>query len=156
MFCGELFGQMAQNAAAVSGNECLQELAAEYAGAMEDVAALATIASLRGIFKAPSQAAERLDRKLSALEKAQSSAAQARKLPDGRVRYYGAEKGSRSPGPTRGRSFVTEYDPATGRVRQWMETYDQSGAVNRVHPKMVNGEVLDVQHYPPTAGEFGP
>ncbi len=38
--------------------------------------------------------------------------------------------------PTGGRSHVTEFTPATGQVRAWEETYDHSGAVHRVHPKM--------------------
>jgi len=33
-----------------------------------------------------------------------------------------------------GASFVTEYDPATGNV-------------NRVHPKSINGQEVDAQHY---------
>jgi hypothetical protein len=35
-----------------------------------------------------------------------------------------------------------------------MESYDQSGNVNRVHPKMNNGQAIDSQHYPPTQKEL--
>ncbi|SOB53697.1 hypothetical protein PLUA15_420005 [Pseudomonas lundensis] len=35
-------------------------------------------------------------------------------------------------------------------MRTWEETYDHFGAANRVHPKMNNGELLDLPHYPPT------
>lgn len=47
-------------------------------------------------------------------------------------------------GPTRGASFVTEHNPKNGNVRQWMESYDQAGSVNRVHPKinLLNLEVF--------------
>jgi hypothetical protein len=101
------------------------------------------------------QAAQALRRKLAALEQAQQGAARTRQLPDGRIRYYGPERPARTPGPTRGRSRVTEYDPRTGRVRQWEECYDQSGNVNRVHPKMIDGELIDRGHYPPTGTELG-
>ena len=96
-----------------------------------------------------------LDRKLSALEGAQQNAAKVRELPDGRIRYYEAERAARNPGPTRGSSYVTEYNPANGNVRSWNEAYDQAGNVNRVHPKMINGQTVDSQHYPPTARELG-
>jgi RHS repeat-associated protein len=96
-----------------------------------------------------------LGRKLSALEKAQAGAARDRVLPDGRVRYYSPEKAAQKAGPTRGASLVTEHDPATGGVRSWMESYDHSGEVIRVHPKMNNGEVLNLPHYPPTGKELG-
>jgi len=33
--------------------------------------------------------------------------------------------------PTRGASFVTEYNPKTGDVRQWIESYNHSGNVIR-------------------------
>ena len=76
-----------------------------------------------------------------------------RYLPDGRIRYYGAETPARTPGPTRGTSFVTEWDPETNSVRQWMESYDQSDNVNRVHPKTINGQNVIGPHYPPTGAE---
>lgn len=93
--------------------------------------------------------------KLSGLEKAQQSAATTRVLPDGRVRYYTSEVPARTEGPTRGASFVTEHNPSTGQVRQWMESYDHSGTVVRVHPKSVDGQPLNSQHYPPTGRELG-
>ncbi|MEQ5776292.1 hypothetical protein J4E05_12235 [Thalassospira sp. NFXS8] len=96
-----------------------------------------------------------LKRKLSALERAQSKAVKVRELPDGRIRYYGAERSAKSPGPTRGSSYVTEYNSNTGMVRSWNEAYDQSGRINRVHPKMINGQHVDSLHYPPTGTELG-
>ena len=93
--------------------------------------------------------------KLSGLEKAQQNAATTRQLPDGRVRYYTKEVPARTEGPTRGASFVTEHNPKTGNVRQWMESYNHSGQVNRVHPKSINGQTVNSQHYPPTAKELG-
>lgn len=98
--------------------------------------------------------AGKLNRKLSALESAQDSAVNIRTLPDGRIRYYDAESLARTPGPTRGRSHVTEWNPKTGNVRSWEETYNHSGQVNRVHPKMKNGELLDLPHYPPTKADL--
>ncbi|MDG2916365.1 VENN motif pre-toxin domain-containing protein, partial [Bisgaard Taxon 10/6] len=95
-----------------------------------------------------------LSKKLSALEGAQNSAVKTRILPDGRIRYYEKERLAKTEGPTRGNSFVTEYDPASGRVRQWMESYDHSGKVNRVHPKSVNGQSVNSLHYPPTFKEL--
>ena len=95
-----------------------------------------------------------LQSKLSGLEKAQATAAKIKKLPDGRIRYYGAEVPAKNPGKTKGASFVTEYDPATGKVRQWMESYDSSGNVNRVHPKSINGETVKSTHYPLTGKEL--
>lgn len=96
-----------------------------------------------------------LKAKLSGLEKAQQNAATTRQLPDGRVRYYTQEVPARTEGPTRGASFVTEHNPKTGNVRQWMESYNHSGQVNRVHPKSINGQTVNSQHYPPTARELG-
>ncbi|HRH77659.1 MAG TPA: RHS repeat-associated core domain-containing protein, partial [Cellvibrionaceae bacterium] len=93
--------------------------------------------------------------KLSGLEKAQQNAASTRQLSDGRVRYYSKEVPARTEGPTRGASFVTEHNPKSGTVRQWMESYDQAGAVNRVHPKSINGQTVESQHFPPTARELG-
>jgi RHS repeat-associated protein len=95
-----------------------------------------------------------LDSKYRALESAESGAAKTRTLPDGRVRYIGPEKASSRPGATRGSSYVTENNPKTGQVRAWQENYDQSGNVNRVHPKMINGQQVQSQHYPPTGSEL--
>lgn len=100
-------------------------------------------------------AADALGRKLSALEKAQGGAARTRTLPDGRVRYYGAETAARTDGPTRGAALVTEHNPQTGQVRQWMESYGHDGSVVRVHPKMIDGQILDSPHFPPTGRELG-
>ena len=96
-----------------------------------------------------------LNKKLDALEKAQIKAVRTKTLPDGRVRYYDKERPANTPGPTRGSSFVTEYNPKTGSVRQWNESYDQAGNVNRVHPKSINGQSVISQHYPPTKSELG-
>lgn len=106
-----------------------------------------------GLACCPSDAVK-LKRKLRALEKAQNEAARNRVLPDGRIRYYNAESPARTVGPTRGRSHVTEWDPSTGNVKGWEETYDHSNNVNRVHPKMKNGEILDLPHYPPTRADI--
>jgi len=35
-----------------------------------------------------------------------------------------------------------------------MECYDQNGKVNRIHPKNIDGQVMDSQHYPPTKSEI--
>ncbi|WP_207631968.1 hypothetical protein [Photorhabdus sp. RW14-46] len=95
-----------------------------------------------------------LNRKLRALQKAQGSAVNIRELPDGRIRYYDKEALARTKGPTRGRSHVTEWNPSTGSVRSWEETYDHSSKVNRIHPKMKDGQVLDLPHYPPTKADI--
>lgn len=100
-------------------------------------------------------AAAALRSKLSALENAQQTAARTKTLPDGRVRYYGPETRARTPGPTRGASYVTEHHPSTGQVRSWMESYDQAGNVTRVHPKMIDGQPVNLPHYPPTGKELG-
>jgi hypothetical protein len=100
-------------------------------------------------------AAEALRAKLAGLEEAQQTAAKTRTLQDGRIRYYRPEKPARSAGPTRGASFVTEWDPKTGTVRQWMESYDHAGNVIRVHPKNINGQQIIGPHYPPTVKELG-
>lgn len=92
--------------------------------------------------------------KLSGLQKAQETAAVTRTLPDGRIRYYTQEVPARTEGPTRGASFATEFDPKTGSTRQWMESYDHAGEVIRVHPKSINGQPVDAQHYPPTGAEL--
>ncbi|QNT77394.1 hypothetical protein [Entomobacter blattae] len=99
-------------------------------------------------------ALDAVNRKLSALSKAQNKAVSVRVLSDGRIRYYGPEAPSKTLGPTRGASHVTEYDPKTGNVREWHENYNQAGQVNRVHPKSINGQVVKGQHYPPTGKEL--
>ncbi|MCH1430716.1 MAG: hypothetical protein L7U87_08190 [Chlamydiales bacterium] len=55
-----------------------------------------------------------LGKKLSALQGAQKDAIKIQYLPDGRVRYYDIERFARSSGPTRGSSYVTEFNPKTG------------------------------------------
>ncbi|WP_236718748.1 DUF637 domain-containing protein [Pseudomonas synxantha] len=92
--------------------------------------------------------------KLSGLQKAQENAAITKTLPDGRIRYYTQEVPARTEGATRGASFATEYNPATGATRQWMESYDHAGNVIRVHPKSINGQPVSAQHYPPTGAEL--
>ncbi|SUA17723.1 MafB family polymorphic toxin [Neisseria lactamica] len=95
-----------------------------------------------------------LAKKLSGLEGAQNSASRTKTLPDGRIRYYEAERFARTEGRTRGNSFVTEYNPKTGSTRQWTENYDHSGNVTMVHPKSINGQSVTSQHYPPTKQEL--
>ncbi len=92
-------------------------------------------------------------KKMRELEKAEKEAVKIRNLSDGRVRYYFEEVPSGKPGPTRGRSQVTEYNTKTGQVRHWSECYDHDGNVNRVHPKMVDGQDVKSTHYPLTAKE---
>ena len=95
-----------------------------------------------------------LAKKLSQIVDAQHSATNIRFLRDGRIRYYGVEKLASTQGATRGRSYVTELDVNTGRVRTWMECYNHSGLVNRVHPKQINGQEVLGPHYPPTAKDL--
>lgn len=95
-----------------------------------------------------------LDQKMRALQKAQKTAVKTKEYSDGRIRYYIEETASRKVGPTRGRSYVTEFNPQTGQVRAWSECYDHQGNVNRVHPKMIDGQQLDAHHYPPTQTEM--
>jgi hypothetical protein len=91
---------------------------------------------------------------LSTLEDAQATAVNVKNLPDGRIRYYEAERPARTEGPSRGSSYVTEWNPATNNVRSWNEVYDAAGSVNRVNPKMIDGQVVRSQHYPPTGAEI--
>ena len=95
-----------------------------------------------------------MNNKLRALQKAQNIAVRTEQLGDGRVRYYAAERQSNTYGPTRGNAHVTEHNPKIGQVRAWAESYDHHGNVNRVHPKMVNGQRTFGQHYPPTGAEI--
>ena len=94
-----------------------------------------------------------LKSKFAGLEKAQSTDVKTRPLSDGRIRYYTAETPAKKEGKTRGASFVTEDNPKTGKTRQWMESYNHSGEVIRVHPKSINGQTVSGQHYPPTGTE---
>lgn len=99
-------------------------------------------------------AAAALRAKTSGLQKAQQTAAITKTLPDGRIRYYTQERPARTTGTTRGASFATEYNPKTGSTRQWMESYDHSGNIIRIHPKSINGQSVNAQHYPPTGAEL--
>lgn len=96
-----------------------------------------------------------LQSKLKGLQDAQARAARMRELPDGRIRYYEAERPAGKPGPTRGNSHVTEWNPRTGQVRTWAENYDDAGEVTRVHPKAIDGQQVFSDHYPPTGKELG-
>ena len=95
-----------------------------------------------------------IKKKMRALEKAQMTSVKTDNLSDGRIRYYAKERSSTNPGPTRGSAYVTEYNPSTGQIRSWIENYTHDGSVNRVHPKMLNGQDLIAQHYPPTKIEL--
>lgn len=55
---------------------------------------------------------------------------------------------------TCGTFLVTERNPTTGRVQQHFESYDQSGNVVRVHPKMIDGIPVSSPHFPPTGKEL--
>ncbi|MBX3458281.1 MAG: hypothetical protein KF820_08025 [Candidatus Paracaedibacteraceae bacterium] len=94
-----------------------------------------------------------MGKKLSELQKAQSTAEKTKNLPDGRIRHYTKESPAKTTGPTRGRSHVTEYNPKTGQVRSWEETYTHTGQVNRVHPKNIDGQKVESTHYPLTGKE---
>jgi hypothetical protein len=100
------------------------------------------------------EAGTALRSKLRALQQAQRNAVRTQTLPDGRIRYYDAERPASTAGTTRGSAYVTEWDPGTGRVRSWVESYDRSGKVIRVHPKMIDGQQSDAPHYPPTGEEL--
>lgn len=132
-----------------------RKAAEQYSYAKSQGGGTSTTEPPRGESASPN-AQDSLDRKLRALEQAQKDAEHVRNLPDGRVRYYGPETPAQTPGPTRGRRMVTEFDSKTGQVRQWMENYDHSGKVVRVHPKMIDGQVVQAQHYPPTGKELAP
>ncbi len=99
-------------------------------------------------------AAEALSRKYRALQKAQRTAVRIEDTSNGTVKYYTAEEPAHTTGSTRGASYVTEYNPKTGEVTSKIESYDYSGNVTRIHPKMLNGQPLVSQHYPPTAMEL--
>jgi len=99
-------------------------------------------------------AAEALARKYAALERAQNSAVKTDILPDGSIKYYDEESPARNYGLTRGTAYVTEYNPMTGEVSSSMESYDHSGFVIRIRPKMFNGLELESLHFPPTGNEL--
>jgi hypothetical protein len=57
-------------------------------------------------------------------------------LGNGRIRYYGTYKPSKSAGRTAGARLVVEVDATSGQpIRTWYESYDAAGRVIRVHPK---------------------
>ena len=95
-----------------------------------------------------------VNKKFSALEKAQKTSVKTESLPDGRIRYYAKERLSAKSGPTRGSSYVTEYNSNTKQVRSWIENYNHDGSVNRIHPKTLDGQDLKAQHYPPIKSEL--
>jgi|GEM_PF-1234976 len=95
-----------------------------------------------------------LDRNLKIAESRSLSAIRTETLPDGRIRYYGPETLASTPGPTRGSTYVTEYDPTRGRIRGWYESRTHTNQINRVHPKMIDGENIDSLHYPHTKKEL--
>ena len=88
-----------------------------------------------------------LNRKFSELEQAPKIASRIRTLPDGRSRFYKPERSAHTQGTIRGSSYVTEYNPETGKVRGWNECYEQSGQVGIVHPKNIDGQPLISPHY---------
>lgn len=95
-----------------------------------------------------------LQRKLSALEKAQNNYTSMRVLSGGKIiRYYSKEIPARIQGKTRGATYVTEYNTVNKNVRAWMECYTHDGKVAMVHPKMINGLLLKSPHFPPTKAE---
>ena len=96
----------------------------------------------------------RLKKKLKEVESAQQKAVKTETLPDGRIRYYNAERLARNPGPTRGTSRVVEHNPRTGNVRSWEESYNHKGEVTRVHPETINGQDIKSTHYPLTGKEM--
>ena len=122
--------------------------------------------TLKEVFKIPEKnqlhsnavginSAEALNSKLSAIQKAQSTATKIEHMLDGRIRYYLKETPSRTLGATRGASYVTEYNPSTGNVRSSDRmSHDHVGNVVRIHPKMMNGQYLNSPHFPPTAREL--
>ena len=126
-----------------------------FSGAVGVVEDAVGTAATREIGAESANASQALAKKLSALEAAQARAARVRTLSDGRIRYYDAERLAGTPGPSRGSSYVTEWNPANGNVRSWNEVYDQAGNVNRVSPKMINGQTVNLLHYPPTGSELG-
>ena len=91
---------------------------------------------------------------MRALQKAQNKAVRTQTFSDGRIRYYEAVRPAKKAlESTSGSSYVTEFNPATGQVRSWNECYDHMGNVNRIHPKMIDGQQVSGQHYPLTKTE---
>lgn len=95
-----------------------------------------------------------LDKNLSIVEEISHEAGERKYLSNGRIRYYKAETAASTPGPTRGFAYVLEYDPVRGMIRGWYEGYTHAGKINRVHPKMINGNDIVSLHYPHTKKEL--
>lgn len=91
---------------------------------------------------------------MSAIEHAPDKAVKIEYLSNGAIRYYRQESPSQFPGQTRGAAYVMEYNPFTGSVRSWLESYNHFGDVTRVHIKMSNGQIIDSPHFPPTGKEL--
>ncbi|MBA3943796.1 MAG: hypothetical protein H0X37_04460 [Herpetosiphonaceae bacterium] len=66
-----------------------------------------------------------------------------KELPDGRRRYYGKTSSAKS--SWTGLRRVKEWDPATGKTRVWMETYDEEGRLRIVRPEYPGG--VKGRHY---------
>lgn len=75
-------------------------------------------------------------------------------MTNGCVRYSMLEVIARAEVAIRRTYLFTEFNPKTGNTRQWMESDHHSGSVIRVHPKSINGQPVDAQHYPPTGAEL--
>jgi len=144
---GSVFGKGVASEAIGGGSSTVVAKGLGKVGGAKETAAISSEAA-----SVNAQAALRA--KLSGLQKAQENAAVTKTLPDGRIRYYTQEVPARTEGVTRGASFATEYNPTTGSTRQWMESYDHSGSIIRVHPKSINGQPVSAQHYPPTGAEL--
>lgn len=99
-------------------------------------------------------ASDPLARKLKIVQQAQVEAKTTRQLADGRLRFNEIENPANKLGLTRGSSMTTEYNPQTGGVRTWYESRTHADQVNRVHPKTINGQVVDSEHFPPTAKDI--
>jgi hypothetical protein len=99
-------------------------------------------------------AASALANKLSRLERIQEMADKIEILPDGSIQYYDKFRSAKTSGATIGSSFVTEYNPTTGNLNMWNETYDSLNNVNRIHLKNINGIQVDSPHYPPTQSDI--
>ena len=61
-------------------------------------------------------------------------------IENGRYRFYGDIKPSRTLREMQGARLVREWDPTTGNKRTWYETVEHSGRVRSVAPKPVMHE----------------
>jgi hypothetical protein len=80
-----------------------------------------TVKTQKDIPASSLNAKEALRKKMSLLQNAQKNSSKVRHLPDGRTRFYRAERPSNKSGNTRGASFVVEHNPKTGQVKAWNE-----------------------------------